>query len=185
MAGSIAACRDCGTSRQEKLTKIRATVAAAARRATSSKGGHRLLRTRPQHHGSCLGEPAVLHDRYPVEPVPPGTDLGVQVVRQFVRPGCADRVKCGSQVGVGSLRLGDQDLVPDRPVEHVLLLGHQDDVAARLPGGQVRYRHLAHGHRTGIRMLDPGQQPAQGGLARTRWPGGTFVNEQSARSSVS
>ena len=93
----------------------------------------------------------------------------VHSVLESVHPGVrSDGLDGASDRGVIGVGAPQAHVIRDRAHEHVMLLGHQGDVAAQLGLGQVCQRHPAHRHRAGGGRVDTRQHAPQGGLARSR-----------------
>jgi hypothetical protein len=122
-------------SRCAIVTTVRPAATAASARSTAasvagSRGRGRLVENdnggiRERHTGDT--DELALFGR---EPHPPRLDIGLQAVRQRLEPlARADPVERSGNVLVRSLRLGEPDVVRDRPAEQVALLGQHHDPA--------------------------------------------------------
>ena len=94
-------------------------------------------------------------------------DLGGVAVRQRgderVR---ADRPRRRLDLGVGRLRAAEPDVLRDRALEQEALLGDQHDLRAQLASGRSRRSTPSSSTRPVVRVVEPGEQPRHGGLAR-------------------
>jgi hypothetical protein len=72
-----------------------------------------------------------------------------------------DSTQCRPQLGVGRLRPGQPQVVPDAAHEHVVLLVDQGNVTPDLLGRHLVEGRTTQGDVTDPRRVDTGQQPAQ------------------------
>ena len=86
-----------------------------------------------------------------------------------MKPCALAAVVAATRLLVGRIRTAEAQVVLDRAVEQVGVLGNDGNHAAHLSRIEVAQITSADTYRPALRLIQPRQQPHDGGLSRRRW----------------